>query len=111
MLEVRSVIREPPPAAITTAWNSMLQREHRGRVSLNHDRTRWARAGPGQAESSRAKTGSVQRRPTLAASASQLSVRRLPASPRPSQPVQSRRAFPPPRRYLRSAGHRLPAPH
>lgn len=83
MLEVRSVIREPPPAAITTAWNSMLQREHRGRASLNHGRTGQAGAGTGRAEPGLAKTGSVQPGPTLGASASR---RRAPPPRLPRAP-------------------------
>lgn len=57
MLEVRSVMREPPPAAITTAWNSIC---HRETASLTHGST-----GPGRAEPSGSNTGSLQPGPTV----------------------------------------------
>lgn len=77
-------MREPPPAAITTAWNSIC---HTETASLTHGST-----GP-----SRGYTGSLQPGPIVPLSA---------ARKRARPPLLSRRRTAParPRRYLRSAG-------
>lgn len=80
MLEVRSVIREPPPAAITTAWNSMLRREHRGRAPRNL-------AEPGRDRVDRLRFDPAQLYPAALPGA----MRRLPGPRVPRSPYEGTR--------------------